>query len=257
MRVAASLSIVGIIACCGAGCGSGGGGGTFFRSDAGAADLAAPGPTDGGVRDFATRPGDDLAQLPMQDLAMPPPPPDLAAPPVDLAPACTPRINEILTGTSAGDGGLTEEFIEIYNPCGSAIDLTGWKVGYRSATNVSPPPPPDSTTLISFATTIAAKGYLLYGGANYPGQVDGKLGASMAQSGSMGLRDPGGTIVDSVAFGTVMQGNAFIEATPAMNSPLSTPPGISIGRIPNGVDTNDNSRDFAQSTQITPRAANR
>lgn len=256
MRGSALLLSLGVVA----GCGSGGGT-VFFRSDAGA---SVP---DGGPRDLAVGPGpgSDLAQAGPRDLAMPPPPPDLAAPPradlaappADLAPACTPRINEILTGTSAGDGGLSEEFIEIYNPCNAAIDLTGWKVGYRSATNVNPPPPPDSTTLITFTMSIPARGYLLFGGANYPGVVDGKLGASMAQSGSMGLRDPGGAIVDSVAFGTVTPGNAFIETQPALNAPLAAPPGASIGRLPNGVDTDDNSRDFATTTQLTPRAANR
>ncbi len=84
----------------------------------------------------------DLA-LPSRDPATPSPPsPDLAMPrdlamaPPDLTvvSSCHLVINEIQTGTTAT---ATEEFVEIANPCTSAITVDSFKLVYRAASNTN------------------------------------------------------------------------------------------------------------------------
>ena len=78
----------------------------------------------------------------------------------------------------------------------------------------------------------------------------------LATSGSVALRDGAGAIVDSVAYGNVAAGNAFIETAAAPLPPSLSSPGGSIQRLPNGADSHDNSHDFATTTTATPGAVN-
>ncbi|MFI5288674.1 MAG: lamin tail domain-containing protein [Polyangia bacterium] len=184
--------------------------------------------------------------------------------------ACHPVVNEVLPATSAS---AAEEFVEIYNPCTAAIDLTGWKLVYRSATNVKPgDAADDSTTLVTFPSaslsggaaisTIAAGQYLTYwnsgygtAGTNKDGNLSGSSsGALGGTAGSVALRDAAGTLIDSMGYGATT-GNAFIETAtfPALTTAMK---GSSISRTPNGTDNNDNSKDFQVTATPTPKAAN-
>jgi hypothetical protein len=203
------------------------------------ADLGgADGPFDLASRDLVTR--------------------DAMSPPRDLADVvdgggCTPKINEVETSNST-DGG-TYEFVELYNPCGS-IDLTGWSIVYRSATNVSPRDGNDSSTLYTFGAKMFTHGaYLVYAGAAFTGAKDGALAANMADDGAVGLRDGAAHLVDSVAYGAVDPSHAFIEGTAAPKPPRVAAPGKSISRIPDGHDTDNNAADFTVTTP-TPGATN-
>ena len=202
---------------------------------------------------------------------------DLAGPPVDMAgvdlagtapdlagTTCTPVINEVMTGVT---GDARNEFVEIYNPCGVAIDLTGWKLVYRSAANQNPASGADSSTLFSWTAgttphTIGASGasaYLVYGGVDFNNaNKTGTLLNSIADGGgAVGLRDPTGKLVDSVGYGSASPIDAFVEGgTAAPAPPVVASPGNSISRIPNGTDTNRNNVDWKVSTMITPGAAN-
>jgi hypothetical protein len=156
---------------------------------------------------------------------------------------CTPVVNEIMTtGTKASD-----EFVEIYNPCTAAVDLTGWSLGYRSAANNAGP------ALYVFTQKLAAGSYLVIAGAGFVGPSDGnfKSGGLAQTGGAVALLDPTGAVADSVAWKTLSATNTYTESMPAPNPPA----GQSISRLPNGHDTNDNSADF-QVTAITPGAAN-
>jgi hypothetical protein len=50
--------------------------------------------------------------------------------------------------------------------------------------------------------------------------------------------------------------NAFIRTNAATTPAVTASPGSSVGRVPNGVDTSDNSKDFKATQKITPDAAN-
>jgi hypothetical protein len=219
--------------------------------DAGVAsgDLAA-------VADFAL--GFNPPDLSTHDLATPDlAHPDLAMPP-DLAPAldltghtgCVPRINEVMTGAPSQ---ATAEFVELYNPCSTAIDLSGWKLVYRAGNNVSTAWGVDSSTLFDFAsgTKISSKQFLLYAGSAISSK-DGPLASSLKDGdGAVGLRDGSGVLVDSVGYGSVDPANAFIRGSAAPAPPIVLGGG-SIGRIPDGHDSGNNALDFRVTSQTTP-----
>ena len=189
---------------------------------------------------------------------------DLAAPPDDLAMAagddlargdggspitCGGKhvvINEVQTGSSLS---LSDEFVELYNHCAVAIDLTGSSLVYRSAGGTS------DVLILNLTKTIAANGFLLIAGPVFPADggvvADQTYGAGhfSAAGGGVGLRDSTQALIDSVGSGTATY--AFVEGAAAA-APAN---GQSLARKPNGIDTNQNALDFAPSTP-TPRAAN-
>jgi predicted extracellular nuclease len=156
---------------------------------------------------------------------------------------CHVVINEVQTRgtTTAGD-----EFIELYNPCSSVIDLSGYKVIYRSASNTTDVP----VATISPGKSIAVGGFFLIGNGSFSTTSDQPFTASgIADDGAAAVRDAAGTQLDSVAWGSVVSGHAFLE-TAAAPRPAA---GGSISRVPNGTDTNNNSVDFKPTTS-TPKS---
>jgi hypothetical protein len=164
--------------------------------------------------------------------------------------ACHPVVNELqAAGVTASD-----EWVEIFNPCTTTIDLKSWKLQYRSAGNNSGG---SDTTILTLTQKIAAGGYLLLVGGGYTGSApaDASWAGShlAAAGGAVGLRDSSGALIDSVAYKTLTTTNNFTEGSPAPNPPANN----SIARHPNGTDTDDNSKDFQLASNPTPGAANK
>src|SRR6184192_296177 len=67
-------------------------------------------------------------------------------------------VNEVQTGSAAS---ASDEFIELYNPCAAAIDLSGSTLVYRSAAGTS------DVVILNLTKTIAAGGYLLVTGPTF------------------------------------------------------------------------------------------
>jgi hypothetical protein len=167
--------------------------------------------------------------------------------------SCHVTINEVQT---AGAGGAADEFVELYNGCPLTVDLNNARLLYRAATGTSD----SSLVIFSTPTPIAAGGFLLYVGSQYPAAAprDGALSAPMAASAGLGVVYPlaytGGAsnlIVDSVGFGATTT-NIYVEGTVA----TAAGSGSSIRRRPDGADSNNNSVDFAVTATPTPRATN-
>jgi hypothetical protein len=176
-------------------------------------------------------------------LEPPPPPP----PP----PTARLRVNEVMTGST---GAAANEFVELVNASTDAVDAGGYRVVYRSAAGTS------DTLLgaIPAGTIIPAGGHYLLGGSGYAGPVwaDQSFGIGLAATaGGVGVRDPDGVLLDSVGYGATAA-NGFVEGHPALAPPTTATPGSSIGRMPDGADSNDNAADFAVSSTPTPRSAN-
>ena len=202
-------------------------------------DLAVP-IADGGDADLATA-AVDLAG----DLAGGGGDGGVMVPPLSCA-AGHVVVNEVQAGGAASAG---DEFIELYNPCATAVALAGSTLVYRSASGTN------DVLVVNLTNPIPAGGYYLvasmgYTGAAVPDQKYGGSGKLAAAGGGVGLRDAAQALIDSVGYGSAT--NAFIESSPAP----APPNGESIARTPNGTDTDHNASDFAVATTPTPRAAN-
>jgi Lamin Tail Domain/Collagen triple helix repeat (20 copies) len=166
-------------------------------------------------------------------------------------PASAVRVNEVMTGMT---GAAANEFVELVNAGSEAVDVGGYRVVYRSAAGTS------DTLLgaLPAGTILAPGGHYLLGGSAYAGPVaaDQSFGTGLAATaGGVGVRTSDGTLLDSVGYGATAA-NGLVEGTPAAAPPTTASPGSSVGRMPDGADSNDNSVDFAVSATPTPRAAN-
>jgi Lamin Tail Domain/Collagen triple helix repeat (20 copies) len=159
-------------------------------------------------------------------------------------------VNEFMTGTT---GAAANEFVEVANVGTAAVDVSGFKLVYRSAAGTSDV----ALGTIPSGTSIPAGGYYLFGGSGYAGTPAADQSFSFgiaATGGGLGLRNADGALVDSVGYGTAT--NAFVEGSAAAAPATTDAPGTSAARLPNGHDTNSNSADFGSATPPTPKASN-
>jgi hypothetical protein len=148
------------------------------------------------------------------------------------------RINEFSVGT---EGALGDEFVEVANAGTGPVDLSGWKLVYRSGAGTSDV----SLGTLADGTMLAPGAFFLFGGSGYSGAhpADKSFSAGLASAaGGVAIKDADGNIVDSVGWGDAT--NAFVEGTTAAAPPITPAPGKSDARHPNGQDTNVNAADF-------------
>lgn len=167
--------------------------------------------------------------------------------------ACTGKIvvNEVLPATSAAN----EEFVELYNPSSCEVGIEGFKLMYKSVNNG----PTGGSPLHTFAAGAAIKGkaFLVIGTTQYKGKKDltfngggVTVNGGMGAEGQVALFDGSSQKMDAVAFGGVTAGD-YTEKSPT----VKTTANASVSRKVDGVDTDDNSKDF-HLTDPTPGAAN-
>ena len=159
-------------------------------------------------------------------------------------PESTLLVSEVQTGGASA----SDEFAEITNASGVAVDLTGLELVYATSTGST------VTRKASWATTLMLEPgrHLLIANTSgvYAGLADATYsGGFAATGGSIVLRAIGGAPVDAVGWGDAT--NTFVEGTPVA-APAS---GSSIERKPGGMggnalDTNSNADDWLQ--QVTP-----
>ncbi|WP_223748714.1 lamin tail domain-containing protein [Myxococcus sp. XM-1-1-1] len=175
----------------------------------------------------------------------------------------------------AGPGGANDEFVELFNPTTSPVDLSGWKLQYKSATG---------TTYLSFTlpagSVIQPRGFFLVTHPDYAGSVAGdanwgpafSMSASRTGGGNLRLGGPALTTtnmndpakVDAFAYGTgnAPEGTAFptvpaeagsFERKATVSSTAATMEGGSDAAAGNGYDSDDNASDFILRTQRQPQ----
>lgn len=119
-------------------------------------------------------------------------------------------VSEIqLTG---GTGKTTNDFIELYNPIGQTVDLSGWKLRKRTQSGNE-----SSIRVFGDGKTIPARGFFLWANSNegFASSLgaDESSTASIAANNSIALFDKDGNLIDAVSWGEELQ-NPFGEGLP-------------------------------------------
>lgn len=148
---------------------------------------------------------------------------------VYAAPATHLVISEIQTGSSAS---ASEEFIEIYNPTTSPVDLSGWKIEYKSASGSS------WSSKATLSGNLEPSGYYLVASNSYlSGLADQSMSDGLsATGGHVRIKDASGVQVDLIGWGSA--------TSPEGSAHTSPPAGQSLERTPLGEDSDNNSSDF-------------
>ncbi len=160
-------------------------------------------------------------------------------------------ISEIqVSGGVAGD-----EFVELYNPTNTVIDLTGWRLTKKSESGAT-----ESILVSSLSGTIQSHGYFLITHSLYDGLVSSNQTYSATASIAIAsdntillYSDAGNTLVDKVGMGEATDKEGNTAFPPLANGSIERKPGAASPLSGNGEDTNDNLNDFAVRTISEPQ----
>jgi len=198
--------------------------------------------------------------------------------PVDAQAANHVVISEVYGGGGNSGSTYKNDFVELYNPTSSSVDLSGWSVQYGSAAGTS------SWQVTNLTGSIAAHGFFLVGEAagtggsvslptpDVPGtlalsSLAGKVALVSSATALSGANPTGASIVDKVGYGTTANGYEGTGPAPAPSNSTSierkansssTSTTMGIGGADelagNGYDSDDNASDFV--TRSAPQPQN-
>ncbi len=168
-------------------------------------------------------------------------------------------ISEFATRGAAGNAA--GEFVEIYNPTNAAVNISGWKLEYRSASGSSY----SALATVPQGTLLPPKSFFLFTSPTWTGSPAGDVswGASgLADNGGLRISTATNVAVDRVGYGSGNdpEGSAAPNHGDAANdnsverkaSASSTAASLGAGgaeeRAGNGWDTDDNAADFVAQT---------
>jgi hypothetical protein len=170
-------------------------------------------------------------------------------------------ISQIYGGGGNPNATYKNDFVELFNPTASAINVTGWSVQYASAAgtswagaNLSGTIEPYHYYLVQLASGGTAGASLsaanATGGMNISAS-NGKI-ALVASTSALSGANPLGTssIIDFVGFGTA---NAFEGSGAAAGAPTSNNTTSILRKNGGFTDANDNTNDFTTLSPPAPR----
>ena len=164
-------------------------------------------------------------------------------------------INEFLPNPASTDDGL--EWVELLNIGTVSINLSGWTFEKATSTTWS--------TRYTFSSyTLQAGERLVLGGElvasadlNLPAGSYLAMGSGSTSGDAIQLVDDTGVVVDTVIYGP-NNSDSFLDDTGAVATSIAPSPGDddSIGRLPDGSDTDQSGVDFSLFSTPTPGASN-
>ncbi|WP_194540523.1 5'-nucleotidase C-terminal domain-containing protein [Paenibacillus sp. JZ16] len=178
--------------------------------------------------------------------------------PVKVAEA-SPRHDQVVISQVYGGGGnsgasFTHDFIELFNPTSSPVDLTGWKVRYASATGNFNNETPLSGKIEPFAYYLIQQQSNGSAGASLPTADDaGTLNLS-GSNGKVDLVNAAGDRIDLIGYGNA----TLSETNPTAalsNSTAAIRKELTVGQNDRGRDTDNNAADFIVMTPDTRNSA--
>ncbi|MGE6760617.1 lamin tail domain-containing protein [Corallococcus interemptor] len=175
-------------------------------------------------------------------------------------------------GSTPSNPNHNDEFIELYNPTNAAVNLSGWKIQYKSDTGTS-----YANLVVLGTATIAAHGYYLIAGPGYTGTVTSNASYASGTShtaghirigpGSLGTAVNDAATVDKLAWGTGANSPEGSAPAAYLSDPAwslerkavstSTPASMDAADAlrGNGLDTDQNGSDFVIRTTRNPQNA--
>lgn len=173
-------------------------------------------------------------------------------------------ISEVLLGTT---GAGENEFIELYNPLETAIDISGWTLTRKTAN--ADVASQSALTTIPAGTQIKGHGYYLIAHNSYTGSTPANLMYSenaISSNNTLYLKNSGGNIVDKLGLGSTNDAEGTAKGNPSTGSSAerkanasSTATTLTTGidmLMGNGEDTDNNNADFVNRTAPDPQNAN-
>ncbi len=159
-------------------------------------------------------------------------------------------ISEIKTNTSGED-----EFVELYNPTSSDIQLDGWKLTRNNSAGT----PANLVNSFPIGSTIPAHGYFLIAHQDYTGLVTADIDYSannpITDNYAALLYNGAGDLVDGVGWGSSLEYEGTATSNPLAGQSIERKSdSIHDNARGNGLDTDDNSADFQ--TKATPEPQN-
>jgi len=168
-------------------------------------------------------------------------------------------INEFMANPAGSDSGA--EWVELHNTGSVPADLSDWMLLGGTA------PGGSLGDAFPAGTTIAPGEYLIVGGENVAKALGSapdvvisfSLGNASSNADGIMLADCDEVIYDTVVYGpSLNKGDGWLEDDGTEPSSLAPGPGDgeSVGRLPNGADTDSSGADFAALDFPTPWEAN-
>ncbi len=163
------------------------------------------------------------------------------------------KINELMVNPDGSDAG--NEWVELYNAGSQSYDLSGWKLAwYKSSTSSY-----SGTASLPSGTSLAAGEFLLIGDENVSNtdvSADLDMGNGSNGDGAY-LLECGGDVMDAVIYGGSNTDEMPDESGDVATSYAENPGNDeSLGRSPDGADTDQSGVDFSLFASSTPGSAN-
>jgi len=156
-------------------------------------------------------------------------------------------ISEFLADSSGLESAY--EFVELYNPINSPINITGWNIAYKSAAGTS------WSRIADITGSIQAYGFFLVGGNSVnptPDVIDTSLGFS-STGGHIALRNATNYIIDKVGYGNAIDPEGNACPAPPTDQSMERKPGYLNPTAGNGWDSDDNLEDFILRNETEPQ----
>ncbi|HVA96054.1 MAG TPA: lamin tail domain-containing protein [Candidatus Acidoferrales bacterium] len=168
------------------------------------------------------------------------------------ATAATDNTNVVISQVQTGSTAASDEFVELYNPTNTNIDLTGWSLKSKTASQSG-----SGTTLVaSLSGTVSPYSYFLIVSPEYTGSVSRDF---MYSSGShigatnntvLIYDNTNTTPVDKVGMGSAADKETSDAPNPVAGGSIERKINDTGG---NGLDTDNNANDFVLLSTSMPR----
>ena len=168
------------------------------------------------------------------------------------------KINEILPNPDGTDSG--QEWVELYNAGTESIRMDGWTIETASSSW-------NSKAIIPAGTSLDPGEFFLIGESDVPSEfadltLDSNLSLGNASTGVDGVRliNCLGGIEDTLLYGDLLaipdSDEGLVDDQGGESFAIFPDSGKTVGRTPDGVDTDFNTSDFSTNLTPTPRAPN-